>query len=134
MTTISNDTLPLESQLVDAMRDGLAIFDPAGNLLRWNSSARAITGWTPGEAGRRGLAALPPGVIQIREGKWADARHLQIEEGERGLVEGEAQVGYVAPSQLRIGHLIDIGPIGVQRIILPFGLGAQLPLRQVVSG
>lgn len=81
VTAIPNDTLPLEAQLVDAMRDGLAIFDPEGNLLRWNSSARAITGWTPGEAGQRGLAALPPGVIQIREGKWADARHLKIDEG-----------------------------------------------------
>jgi diguanylate cyclase (GGDEF)-like protein len=81
MTLASKVTLPLEFQLVDAMRDGLAVFDPAGNLLRWNSSARAITGWTPGEAGQRGIAALPPGVIQIREGKWADARHLQIDEG-----------------------------------------------------
>ncbi|MGH2472897.1 MAG: hypothetical protein ACRDG6_10910 [Candidatus Limnocylindria bacterium] len=63
------------------MRDGLAIFDRDGNLVRWNSSARAITGWTPGEAGQRGLAALPPGVIQIRDGKWVDARHLRIDEG-----------------------------------------------------
>lgn len=81
VTVIPTDTLPLEAQLADAMRDGLAVFDPSGNLMRWNSSARAITGWTPGEAGQRGLAALPAGVIEIREGKWADARHIQIAEG-----------------------------------------------------
>lgn len=81
MTVTPNETLPLEAQLVEAIRDGLAVFDPSGNLVRWNSSARAITGWTPGEAGQRGLEALPPGVIQIRDGKWADARHLQIAGG-----------------------------------------------------
>lgn len=81
MTTVPINTLSLEAQVVDAMRDGLAIFDPAGNLVRWNSSARAITGWTPGEAAQRGLAAMPQGVIEIRDGKWADARHLQIDEG-----------------------------------------------------
>jgi diguanylate cyclase (GGDEF)-like protein len=75
------DTLPLEAQLADAMRDGLAVFDQGGNLVRWNSSARAITGWTPGEAGQRGLAALPSGVIEIREGKWADARHIEVDGG-----------------------------------------------------
>jgi diguanylate cyclase (GGDEF)-like protein len=81
VTVIPLETLPLEAQLADAMRDGLAVFDAAGKLVRWNSSARAITGWTPGEAGQRGLAALPPGVIEIREGKWADARHIQIDSG-----------------------------------------------------
>jgi diguanylate cyclase (GGDEF)-like protein len=81
VTVTPTDALPLEVQLADAMRDGLAVFDPSGNLVRWNSSARAITGWTPGEAAQRGLAALSPGVIQIREGKWADARHIQIHEG-----------------------------------------------------
>ena len=58
MTGISVDALPLEAKLVDAMRDGLAVFDSSGNLVRWNSSARAITGWTPGEAAQRGIAAL----------------------------------------------------------------------------
>jgi len=62
-TVIPVETLPLEAQLADAMRDGLAVFDPSGRLVRWNSSARAITGWTPGEAGQRGLAALPAGVF-----------------------------------------------------------------------
>jgi diguanylate cyclase (GGDEF)-like protein len=82
MTMIPTGTrLPLEALLVDSMRDGLAVFDPAGQLVRRNSSARAITGSTPGQAAQRGLEALPQGVIQIREGKWADARHLQIDEG-----------------------------------------------------
>jgi len=63
------------------MRDGLAVFDADGRLVRWNSSARAITGWTPGEVAQRGLAALPAGVTQIREGKWADVRHVPILEG-----------------------------------------------------
>ena len=35
------DALSLEAQLVDAMRDGLAVFDGKGNLVRWNSSGDA---------------------------------------------------------------------------------------------
>ena len=57
MTTTPNDTLPLEFQLVDAMRDGLAVFDPAGNLLRWNSSARSRDGRRGGRAARDRRAA-----------------------------------------------------------------------------
>jgi diguanylate cyclase (GGDEF)-like protein len=71
----------LDSQLAEAMRDGLAVFDPSGRLVEWNSSARAITGWTPGAAARRGLAGLPGGVVQIGEGKWVDVRHLAIDRG-----------------------------------------------------
>lgn len=75
--------LPLDAQLIDAMRDGLAVFDTAGRLVRWNTAARAITGWTPGRVTQLGSSVFAPGVTQIREGKWVDVRHLDA------LIDGE---------------------------------------------
>lgn len=41
-----------------ATRDGVAILGPSGELLLWNASAVAITGWSMVEAASHDLAQL----------------------------------------------------------------------------
>jgi len=64
--------------------DGIAVIDPTGTLVSWNSAAVAITGWTQGEAAKRGFSSivqLPAGVHELRPGKWIELRSSRIPVG-----------------------------------------------------
>lgn len=63
--------------LVDQTRDGLAIFDGAGRLVRWNAAAAAITGWRADDAAR--LREQPAGVVKIAPGKWIELRRFSLQ-------------------------------------------------------
>ena len=65
----------LASEVVAAMRDGLALHDGAGRLVLWNPAAEAITGWrqedVPSDLPEEGLAEIAPG-------RWIDVRHFTV--------------------------------------------------------
>ena len=72
----------LAELLARLTHDGIAVIDPGGTLVSWNSAATAITGWTPKEAAARGFGAivrLPGGVHELRPGKWIDLRSAPLE-------------------------------------------------------
>jgi diguanylate cyclase (GGDEF)-like protein len=74
--------IELAELLARSTHDGVAVIDPSGKLVSWNSAATAITGWTPKEAAARGFGAivrLPGGVHELRPGKWIDLRSAPIE-------------------------------------------------------
>jgi diguanylate cyclase (GGDEF)-like protein len=71
----------LAELLARLTHDGIAVIDPSGKLVSWNSAAAAITGWTPREAAARGFGAivrLPGGMHELRPGKWIDLRSAPI--------------------------------------------------------
>ncbi|HEY8829562.1 MAG TPA: PAS domain-containing protein, partial [Candidatus Limnocylindria bacterium] len=45
----------LAEMLARSTHDGIAVIDPTGELVAWNSAAVAITGWTDKEATARGF-------------------------------------------------------------------------------
>ena len=64
--------------------DGIAVIDPGGTLISWNSAAVAITGWTLDEAAKRGFGSivqLPAGVHELRPGKWIELRSSRVPVG-----------------------------------------------------
>jgi len=74
----------LAEVLARSTHDGVAIIDPTGELVAWNSAAVAITGWTDKEATARGFGAiirLPGGVHELRPGKWIDLRSTPLDVG-----------------------------------------------------
>lgn len=74
-------TPDLAKRLLLATRDGVAIIGPAGQLLLWNAAAQAITGWSPSQAAAYVVTAIPDGLSEIREGKWADTRRFDFSVG-----------------------------------------------------
>src|SRR4029077_3177898 len=72
----------LADLLARLTHDGIAVVDPSGKIVSWNSAATAITGWTPKEAAARGFGAivrLPGGVHEVRPGKWIDLRTASLD-------------------------------------------------------
>ena len=74
-------TADLAKRLLTATRDGVAIIGPAGQLLFWNAAAQAITGWSSSQAAAYVISAIPDGLSEIREGKWADTRRFEFSSG-----------------------------------------------------
>jgi len=68
----------LAESTVDAMRDGLALHDAAGNLVGWNPAAERITGWRREMAAVRLSPTLPQGIVELPDGKWVDVRHFSV--------------------------------------------------------
>jgi len=67
-----------------ATRDGVAILGPSGELLLWNASAVAITGWSQAEAASHDLAQLVRAggaLTEIREGMWVEVRKSTLDAG-----------------------------------------------------
>lgn len=67
-----------------ATRDGVAILGPGGELLLWNASAVAITGWSPAQAAAQNLAQLVRAggaLTEIRAGQWVEVRKSTLEAG-----------------------------------------------------
>ena len=80
--------LELLEAIAGGTRDGVAVLGPKGELLAWNAAAVAITGWSRLEAETRGLeriAKTSGGLTQIRDGKWVEVRHAQVEAGGSAL-------------------------------------------------
>ena len=76
--------LALAELLARQTHDGIAVVDPAGTLVSWNSAAVAITGWSRDEAAKRGFGSivqLPAGVHELRPGKWIELRSSRIAVG-----------------------------------------------------
>ncbi len=63
---------------VDAMRDGLALHDAAGDLVGWNPAAEQITGWPREMAALRLSPNLPEGTVELSHGNWVDVRHFTV--------------------------------------------------------
>ena len=74
-------TAGLAEQLSAATRDGVAVIGPTGSLIFWNAAAQAITGWSRAQAATYVLTAIPDGLSEIREGKWADTRRFRFQLG-----------------------------------------------------
>jgi diguanylate cyclase (GGDEF)-like protein len=68
----------LAAGVVEAMRDGLAIHDDAGQLVEWNPAAEAITGWSRDEVGDRFPPGLPEGLAELDRGRWVEVRHFAL--------------------------------------------------------
>jgi PAS domain-containing protein len=65
------------TEVTAATRDGVAILGPTGELLLWNASAVAITGWSIAEAAAHdlpGLVMAGGALTEIRQGKWVEVR------------------------------------------------------------
>jgi len=65
-------------------RDGVAILGPAGELLLWNASAAAITGWSLDQAAAHNIPELVRAggaLTEIREGKWVEVRKSTLDAG-----------------------------------------------------
>ena len=80
--TLKDASYELAELLARLTHDGIAIVDPRGKLVSWNSAAVAITGWTEKEAAARGFGSivrLPGGVHELRPGKWIDLRSAPLE-------------------------------------------------------
>ena len=74
--------IALADMLARLTHDGIAVIDPRGALVAWNSAAVAITGWTQKEASARGfgtIVRLPGGVHELRPGKWIDLRSAPLD-------------------------------------------------------
>ena len=72
----------LAEMLARLTHDGIAVIDPRGAVVAWNSAAVAITGWTQKEASARGfgtIVRLPGGVHELRPGKWIDLRSSPLD-------------------------------------------------------
>ncbi|HEX9496649.1 MAG TPA: diguanylate cyclase [Candidatus Limnocylindria bacterium] len=72
----------LAELLARQTHDGIAVIDPRGALVSWNSAAVAITGWSDGEAATRGFGSivrLPGGVHELRPGKWIELRTTSLD-------------------------------------------------------
>ena len=72
----------LAELLARQTQDGIAVIDPRGALLSWNSAAVAITGWSGAEAATRGFGSivrLPGGVHELRPGKWIELRSASLD-------------------------------------------------------
>jgi diguanylate cyclase (GGDEF)-like protein len=81
---LESASFELADLLARLTHDGIAVIDPQGKLVSWNSAATAITGWTPREAAARGFGAivrLPGGVHELRPGKWIDLRSSPLDVG-----------------------------------------------------
>jgi diguanylate cyclase (GGDEF)-like protein len=65
-------------QVVEQMREGVAVHDRAGRLVAWNPAAVAITGWPMEEAVDRFPPRLPEGMIDLGGGRWVDVRHAHV--------------------------------------------------------
>lgn len=64
--------IALQLQLLQRMRDGLAVFDESGEIRLWNSAAAVITGWDPRQALQNDIVRWESGVLQLRPGLWLD--------------------------------------------------------------
>jgi diguanylate cyclase (GGDEF)-like protein len=76
--------LELLEAIAGGTRDGVAVLGPNGELLAWNAAAVAITGWSRLEAETRGIKRIgsgSAGLTQIRDGKWVEVRHANVEAG-----------------------------------------------------
>ena len=74
----------LFNAVTTATRDGVAILGPSGELLLWNASAVAITGWSMAEAASHDLAQLVRAggaLTEIREGMWVEVRKSTLDAG-----------------------------------------------------
>jgi diguanylate cyclase (GGDEF)-like protein len=72
----------LFTEVTAATRDGVAILGPTGELLLWNASAVAITGWSIAEAAAHdlpGLVMAGGALTEIRQGKWVEVRKSTID-------------------------------------------------------
>ena len=72
----------LFTAIAAATRDGVAILGPAGELLLWNASAAAITGWSLDQAAAHDIPELVRAggaLTEIREGKWVEVRKSTLE-------------------------------------------------------
>jgi diguanylate cyclase (GGDEF)-like protein len=64
--------MPLLDVLLDAMGDGLAVYDAAGLLVRWNRRAAELTSWTAEQAQERRLDLVPEGLTDLGGSLWVD--------------------------------------------------------------
>jgi diguanylate cyclase (GGDEF)-like protein len=82
--TLERAGFQLAEVLARGTHDGIAVIDPRGQLVSWNSAAVAITGWSEKEAATRGFGSivrLPGGVHELRPGKWIELRTATLDIG-----------------------------------------------------
>jgi len=135
--------------VIDAVRDGVVAFDPAGRITAWNPAAAALTGvtaermigrtlirkaaWLAKADGGKPLAAVLDGVatatrVQVAVGPLVDARWLPLIDAEGAVLGGAVLLSPVdgpAASHSRPG---EVEPAGTQ-LTAP-GLGAMSPHEQ----
>ena len=78
-TNRSSPTAAWAQELVQHLREGVAVHDADGRLVEWNAAATTITGWTRAEAAERFPRALPDGLHEIEPGRWIDTRCLTLD-------------------------------------------------------
>ena len=68
----------MAEHIVDAMSDGLAVFDDCGDLVGWNPAAEALTGWSHADAERLVPASTPDGLVPLGSGQWVRAQSFTL--------------------------------------------------------
>ena len=68
----------LARQVLEAVRDGLAVHDPDGRLVAWSAGARTITGWSREQAAGRFPRGLPDGRAELPGGRVVEARRSTL--------------------------------------------------------
>ncbi len=72
-------------QVLEGMRDGLAIHDGTGRLVGWNRAAGEITGWSREEAAFHLARTLPEGLVDLGGGRWVELRRIPMRRRGRTL-------------------------------------------------
>ena len=70
--------------LLDAMGDGLAVYDGEGRIVHWNRRAQELTGWSREEAAVRRLDRVTGGLTDLGNSLWVDLQ--QHVEGDDTIV------------------------------------------------
>jgi putative nucleotidyltransferase with HDIG domain len=70
--------LTTAEDVIDAMTDGLAVFDDGGELISWNAAAEAMTGWSRGQARKRIDLASDTRLIELDDGQWVRAHRFEL--------------------------------------------------------
>jgi diguanylate cyclase (GGDEF)-like protein len=87
---LHGEAIGLAGLLARETRDGVAIVGPDGELVYWNSSAGAITGWSSIAIAEQNIAKFtetPKTLLEIREGKWVEVRQSPLQvDGQRFTV------------------------------------------------
>jgi putative nucleotidyltransferase with HDIG domain len=68
----------MAEHIVEAMSDGLAVFDDNGRLVGWNRAAAHVTGWDRERAADLIPHSTPDGLVPLGAGRWVRTQSFSV--------------------------------------------------------